>query len=55
MQGYFVDRVSANGRLTPVQTTPSLFEQYPLKCDIARRLAKAEPTKVAAFKVCALV
>eukprot|EP01102_Stenamoeba_stenopodia_P012744 TRINITY_DN4051_c0_g4_i1.p1 TRINITY_DN4051_c0_g4~~TRINITY_DN4051_c0_g4_i1.p1 ORF type:complete len:365 (+),score=54.60 TRINITY_DN4051_c0_g4_i1:141-1235(+) len=32
--GLFVDRVSSNGALTFIQPSPSLFEQYPLECQL---------------------
>ncbi|KAK9814602.1 hypothetical protein WJX72_008504 [[Myrmecia] bisecta] len=50
VKGLFVDRVSLNGSLTAIKPRPSIWEQYPLSCDIAWRLAHAEPLKVAAFK-----
>jgi len=33
IQGVFVDRISANGTLTPTQPTPTIYEQYPTLCN----------------------
>jgi hypothetical protein len=51
IKGTFADRVSATGALTRVSAEPSIFEQYPLRCDVAKSLQHAETGKVAAFKV----
>ncbi|GAB4820616.1 hypothetical protein N2152v2_007662 [Parachlorella kessleri] len=50
VRGALLDRVSAAGELAPVATAPSLFSQFPLKCDVSRKVAHAQGTKVAAFK-----
>lgn len=50
MRGLLVDRVAAGGALSAVEAAPSLFKQFPLKCDVSRRVAQVSGTCVAAFK-----
>lgn len=51
VRGIVVDRVSATGALPSVELAPSIFSQFPLQCDVSRKIALAEGSKVAAFKV----
>jgi hypothetical protein len=50
VKGYFVDRVAEDGRLTQIQASPAIWLQYPFKCDVARRLAHGDPSKITAFR-----
>lgn len=50
VKGFFLDRVSENGRLDEILPDPPIWLQFPLKCDVARRLAHGDPTKIAAFR-----
>lgn len=51
MRGAVVDRVAAGGELGLVHPAPALAKQFPLKCDLGRKVAGAEGSRVAAFKV----
>lgn len=50
VKGYFVDRVAEDGRLTQIEPSPAIWLQYPFKCDVARRLAHGDPSKITAFR-----
>ena len=50
VKGYLVDHVADRGVLAPVQAWPPLWRQFPLKCDVLRKLANSDPMKAAAFK-----
>jgi hypothetical protein len=44
--GFFVDRLSATGELTADQPEESLWDQYPLECDITKDLVQGCLQKV---------
>lgn len=50
VKGYLIDRVSLTGRLTALHETESLFKQYPLTCQVVKRLYRGWTYKVVAFK-----
>ena len=44
--GRFVDRIAANGELAALSETGTIWEQYPLECDVSGGLAQALCAKV---------
>jgi tetratricopeptide (TPR) repeat protein len=44
--GRFVDRVAADGSLPAIQPHPSLFEQFPVECNMTESILKGSPLKV---------
>jgi hypothetical protein len=46
IMGHFSDRISADGHLTPTTETPSIWEQYPLQCNVSKSLVKCWTHKV---------
>ena len=48
--GHLVDRVAADGRLAAVRPTPSVFEQFPLECDVTGTVSGAKNCKILAHR-----
>jgi tetratricopeptide (TPR) repeat protein len=53
--GRFVDRVAADGSLPPIQPHPSLWEQFPVECNMTGGVLKSLPQKVMAARFRVLV
>jgi hypothetical protein len=50
VMGQMIDRVAANGELAEVHPGVHIFRQFPLNCQVVRRVAGGYPFKVVAFK-----
>jgi len=46
VHGHFIDRISADGRLTAAQPTPSLAEQYPVECHLTDKILHGFTQKI---------
>eukprot|EP00238_Polyblepharides_amylifera_P013458 CAMPEP_0196586580 /NCGR_PEP_ID=MMETSP1081-20130531/54846_1 /TAXON_ID=36882 /ORGANISM="Pyramimonas amylifera, Strain CCMP720" /LENGTH=381 /DNA_ID=CAMNT_0041908509 /DNA_START=88 /DNA_END=1234 /DNA_ORIENTATION=+ len=50
VKGTYVDRVSTSGNLTSIESTPDIFKQYPMKCQVIKTVAGGRDTKAMAYK-----
>jgi tetratricopeptide (TPR) repeat protein len=53
--GAFVDRVAADGSLPAIQSSPSLWEQFPIECNMTKGILKGFPQKVMMARFSVLV
>jgi tetratricopeptide (TPR) repeat protein len=53
--GRLVDRVAADGSMPPVQAEPPLWQQFPVECDLTRRITKGMTRKVMMARFSVLV
>jgi tetratricopeptide (TPR) repeat protein len=53
--GRFVDRVAADGSLPPIRPSPSLWQQFPIECNMTGGVLKSLPTKVMLARFSVLV
>jgi hypothetical protein len=44
--GSFIDRVTANGTLSPIRATPSLWDQFPVQCRLTERILRGSTRKL---------
>lgn len=50
VKGVYVDRVSATGELNKVEASPSIFQQFPNKCQVIKTFTTGRDVKAMAYK-----